>query len=441
MTEVRSTSDQGHALYATQEYNSGDIILQESPLINLAPKSYDEIQTLRSQFSSLETPPPSTTNGLTTSSSSSSSSLSAKALKKQKKREKAHAKARAQITASPLHDLTLPSSIPPPQHAKARSMIMALASYALCTDEDVKAKLLSLYAPTPRMDSQDVSSSSPCDAHDHEAPLRQLAWDIVSFLHMEDTSKSIVAPSTALFKMLEKDRSESQKVMLLWACNAFAGGRIYERTSRINHSCDYNAIVSSPSSQADSEAQIVRAVCSIAPEEEIHISYLGSWTYADKHVRKERLKRDKFFECTCARCQREDIEGDIAASIPCIKCHERQGRYLEEEAQYDDEGEVVYAKPFRGKGEDEHNYRCPTSKAEYEIPSDFEVRVAMKKAVEKAILHLDAKVDGDHDQDDDEQWDFLERISSLASSVLGAKHWCEFQAMICLAQTRMRSVL
>lgn len=156
--------------------------------------------------------------------------------------------------------------------------------------------------------------------------------------------------------------------MLLWACNAFSGARIYERTSRINHSCDFNAIIS-PKSPVETEVQVVRAVCTIAQGDEINISYLGSWTYADRRVRRERLKRDKYFECQCDRCRRDGAEGDVAASIPCTQCHERVGRFLEEEVQYDDDNEVLYTQPSLFKGpqgqgqgqESNDSYLCPKS--------------------------------------------------------------------------------
>ena len=254
-------------------------------------------------------------------------------------------------------------------------MILALASYATSNDESAKAKLLALYAPTPAMvlldasQEDDESSKNP-----HETPLLQLASDII--LHLQqpstsstdkddnDTQPSIVAPSTPLSSLIQNNPQESQKVMLIWACNAFSGARIYERTSRINHSCDFNAIIS-PKSPVETEVQVVRAVCTIAQWDEINISYLGSWTYADRRVRRERLKRDKYFECQCDRCRRDGAEGDVAASIPCTQRHERVGRFLEEEVQYDDDNEVLYTQPSLFKGpqgqgqESNDSYLCP----------------------------------------------------------------------------------
>ena len=143
------------------------------------------------------------------------------------------------------------------------------------------------------------------------------------------------------------------------------------------------------------------------------------------------MKRDKYFECQCDRCCRDDAEGDIAASIPCTQCHERVGRFLEEEVQYDDEGEVLYTQPLKGQGQgpqSNDSYLCPKSLKEYKIPLDSELHLTMKKTVEKAVLHLeDADDDNKDDDDDDERLSLLEQLASLSSSVLGAKHWCEFK--------------
>ena len=426
MTDVRSSVEQGFGLYATREYKSGDVILEESPLLTLAPHNLEDIKRVRSQFNNLPTPDSDATQEGNLKQSSKSSS--AKALKKQKKREKANAKTCALLSSSPLYDLVLPSSIPSYSHAKCRSMILALASYAISNNDDAKAKLLTLYAPSPIHAEIQETSKNP-----HEASLLQLVSDIFHTLHPSehDSKPSIVEPSTPLFHLLQNKPQESQKVMILWACNAFAGARIYERTSRINHSCDFNAIVS-PKSPVETEIQVVRSVCTIAEGDEIHISYLGSWTYVDRWVRRERLKRDKYFECQCDRCRREDGGGDVAASIPCTQCHERVGRYLEEEVQYDDEGEVLYAKPFKGE-ESNNSYLCPKSQKEYNIALDSELYLTMKKTVEKITLHLDATANDDND-DDEERFDFEERLSSLSSSVLGSKHWCEFlkQRLCCV---------
>merc|ERR1712226_1258692 len=83
-------------------------------------------------------------------------------------------------------------------------------------------------------------------------------------------------------KTFVEDRpDDARKVMLVWSCNSFQGGRIYAQQSRINHSCNPNAVI-----RASEDKQTVLAACSIKAGEEICISYLGLLLYADRPVRQ-----------------------------------------------------------------------------------------------------------------------------------------------------------
>ena len=169
------------------------------------------------------------------------------------------------------------------------------------------------------------------------------------------------------------------------------------------------------------------------------ISYLGSLTYAHHQIRNQRLIRDKFFSCSCSRCQSDRSQGDPAAAVPCPNCHKRVGRYLDEDVQYDD-GEngfkVHYCKPRRKKDGNEDVYDCPNC-------GDVDITDGLKKAmdtgIQRSMDHLEEGLQGslrangfEMDGIDDDGGgraerevllDMTERLACLSGSVLGAKHW------------------
>ena len=82
-----------------------------------------------------------------------------------------------------------------------------------------KDELLNLYVP-----EKEVATAS-------EKLVLDVSQEAVSFLkenRPEKYSKS-------------DDWGVLQKVMLIWACNSFQGGRIYSQISRVNHDCIGNA--------------------------------------------------------------------------------------------------------------------------------------------------------------------------------------------------------
>jgi SET domain len=146
-----------------------------------------------------------------------------------------------------------------------------------------------------------------------------------------------------------------QEIMLIWACNSFHGGLIYHNFSRINHSCNPNAVVVVPHEMSKDDItqcnqQKLVACCDINVDDEICISYLhGPLLYADHVTRKKILLEDKYFECSCDRCT---ASVDFASAIPCPVCHPREsqksiptsvdGVLLSEDVQYDDDQDVRY---------------------------------------------------------------------------------------------------
>jgi len=434
MTEVHSSKKQGQGLFATKEYQPGEIILEESPLFTFQPKALQQIAKVRSQLKSLE-----------------KISTGAAANKKSTYDETSIS------SSSCLHDLIIPTNMKlndcnlnqQQQRAKFLGMITAAATYATRKEQDdninkekdtiLISKLNSLYAPSSS--SQSKTSSSNNDQSNinlHEDNIIQLANHAIEYM------KEHTATSSPLYNLVTESEEECKRIMLIWACNAFKGGNIYETTSRINHSCDFNAVVVSSSSSSstvtsstskdnneddDDNVQIIRATGVIQPGEEIFISYLGSYTYAGMSIRKEHLANDKYFTCQCTRCQKEEDNGDVASAIPCCNCHERVGRYLDEDVQYDEadeaDEEVNYAMPKKGS-KHERCYSCQKCGNDCIIEFDSSVMDSIDKIIQKVVAHLDECGSTSPKDDDREelQEEMTERLLCLSYSVLGSKHWC-----------------
>lgn len=65
----------------------------------------------------------------------------------------------------------------------------------------------------------------------------------------------------------------------------------------------------------DDKGQVLRAVCDIAPGEEITISYLPlPFLYAETRTRQQQLRWTKHLECHCEQCSRRGT--DIVGAIP-----------------------------------------------------------------------------------------------------------------------------
>ena len=405
MTEVKSfESGIGVGLFATKSYNAGEIILDEKPLIVFAPKTQEQVSAVREQFQNIKA-------------------------EKKKSYE------------TPIHDLDIPSTIDGEQKNKFRGMLLAAATYALVEDEGIKVKVQQLYAPTLVAVTEKSDSTVSCS--DHEKGVISLAEEAFSYLKRQAKSGS------KLSKLITESPMECKKIMLIWSCNAFKGGYIYTTTSRINHSCDFNAVVSSDTFANDGNGQqIIRAASRIQTGDEIAISYLGSFNYADFKIRNERLMAEKFFYCGCKRCKRDRSLGDVCGSIPCPMCHPREGRYLDEDIQYDDgEVEVNYCMPRCMKVSDDNlalQYKYTCSKCG-EVDVEESLLKAMDTAIDRAMSHLDQGIVGQSEIDDDEseratKIEMTERLTCLATSVLGAKHWTTNLLMFVMLSAKLSSL-
>lgn len=217
------------------------------------------------------------------------------------------------------------------------------------------------------------------------------------------------------------DSERLHKIIMIACCNSFHGGYIYEQASRINHSCQPNAVVRIQE-KGDNTLQ-VKALTPIATNEAVSISYAGLYLYADTRARQRILRRDKYFDCTCVRCQ---APVDPANSVPCTICHPRQQTQLDEATQYDDdEQQPVQYMVWNNKDD---MYVCETCGHKETFKSS--VVTVVHSISDKVLQFLEQYKQQQHETTDEngddvgEQLDYLiQEHLSLASSVLGARHW------------------
>jgi hypothetical protein len=200
--------------------------------------------------------------------------------------------------------------------------------------------------------------------------------------------------------------------------------------------------------------QELRAATNIRSGEEVCISYLASWLYADKPTRQLTLQREKFFTCSCHRCRGQfdsnssAIYPDFAQLIPCPVCHPRVNRQLAEDVQYDDDLAVQYicpGQPCSACGFDESSPESRSedaSKTGNATPTSFDKLFETNKSVVSKVVSfmrahharaLPAGQGGTTDLSEEEVLsEQLTQHLTLASSVLGAKHWATNLIMLLL---------
>jgi hypothetical protein len=212
------------------------------------------------------------------------------------------------------------------------------------------------------------------------------------------------------------------RILLVYSCNAFEGGRIYRTLSRVNHSCDPNAVVvvggggiigggGGAVDDSDNDVSVLKAACDIAPGEEITISYLGKYLFASYPIRQRLLRADKHFVCRCARCESRSVVvvvggaadpgggGDSASRVPCPICHPRAGRYLEDDVMFDDDDDdgdgggngrfvVCYAVPSNGLTPEGRPLYCPACKGTTNVDGGGGVSTTRKKKEGTAVKYM-----------------------------------------------------
>lgn len=351
-------------MFANQDYAVGDVIEEEaSPIVSLAP-----------------------------SSKSDSAKLFAALPAGRKGAPKQDDDGQASFTST----IVPPASVPKDYIGKFLGMVQALSSSTELVEQndDNRTKLLELYSP-------DTAPSR------EEEGIVKVAQEALKYI--QNHSKG----GSNLRKLVTDDAETALKIMLVWSCNSFQGGRIYEKQSRINHSCNPNAIIQVVD---DDDKQIVRAATAIANGEEITISYLGLLLYSDRPTRQSQLVLHKHFSCTCNRCS---ASPDPAAAVPCSQCHAREGRYLEEDVAFDDDKQVHYMFPRAASAPFECTY-CDTK---LESKDKKNGPIALVESVSQKVLsHLqDQEIQSNDDDVVDEEWE--DQLYQLACQVAGTLHW------------------
>jgi len=437
MTDVRKSQSGGRELFALRDFAVGEIILDERPIVRLFPSSPEAEAALVQRLA----------HG---NASKASASVAAAATGQS-------------LTQSSVLDLVKPpSDVSKECHSKFRAMVRVGLSFIVADDstpqrsEETWNRLSKLYHPPIDAASDNEDADTSHLILQDEKDLVLLSRQATKYIqqHLEPTERD------AHFW----DRT--QKTMLIWACNSFEGGRIYDRISRINHSCDPNAVVVSSSlvphpnrsgrggddDDDSNNSQKVVAAAPIAKGEAITISYLGLLLYADKVTRKSRLREDKYFDCQCSRCN-DSI--DQAGRVPCPTCHPRlPQQVLDEDVQYDDDQTVHYCSIHQGC------INCNSS------INDDKLRSIIKSVSSKVAMYLESYKKGNgnltkkegsnsssaaqkrsgqkdkdnHLDDDNDDDQILEEYVSLASSTMGDKHWTTNLLLLLHVDQRLSSI-
>mmetsp|Transcript_32858 Transcript_32858/g.79872 ORF Transcript_32858/g.79872 Transcript_32858/m.79872 type:complete len:505 (-) Transcript_32858:32-1546(-) len=369
MTEVKTSPAGNLGLYATKDYASGDeILVENSPLIRLAPISDEASEKLLLEWKGDQ-------KKSTSSGASEHKTLWDAIISTDKSEGNVH------------------------QSGVFKGMVQAGLIWTKTHNDvspDTKKLLLDLYSPS--------SSKATSEDDDAEKACLDISEKAISFLRSNPFSGSTAADFD--------DWETLRKVMMIWGCNSFEGGRVYRQLSRVNHDCNPNAII-----QSKDEQQRLVAGTAIKEGEEITISYLGLILYSDFETRQLKLKTTKFFECRCDRCK--NVANDAAASIPCPNSYPRQDSQftLDEDIQYDDDQTVSYVTMSSDNVDDKRLFKV------------------LQNVCKKVRTYLDtyesqnntntASTAARDDDDDDEENDLmiLEEHISLSDTMLGDRHW------------------
>ncbi len=393
MTEVRA-SPSGHlGLFALQDFSVGDIILEEAAAVTLAPSDDKSSKEFLSEW-------------LYGSSKQGTGSK-----------------------------LLWDSIKPPPSNlvpdylrGTFKGMVQAGIVFMKDYQVDIEPKklefLLNLYHPTKESTSE------------AEKDIVNVADEAILYLKQHVTTSKTTGEVFSGFE----DWDKLHDIILIWACNSFEGGRIYPEISRVNHSCNPNAVIQTTNTGQDDkpnkEGQKVVAATKIEKGSEICISYLGLLLYTDTSVRQKKLERTKFFTCLCSRCSDATSQSEEgAAKIPCPIAHPRdpQELSLDEDTQYDDEQTVTYTAFMRPKNAKPF---CNTCKDAADKENLFKV---LQGVCNKTEIFLDTydRSQANNESTDEEE---LEENASLASTMMGDKHWTSNLALLLHLDRRLKAM-
>jgi tRNA-specific adenosine deaminase 2 len=383
MTQVKESCFGQLGLFATQGFEEGETILAEPlPLVRLAPSSKEESQELYSRWTGQQD-----------------------VANQEKVAAKTNTKTNDDVNslATLWDSIKVPSDVDASSHGTFKGMVQAGMMWMQRTDDDPSRsneyKILNLYHPTT--DSETEPERIVCT----------ICRQAIEYLKTYSAKNS---KSGDLIKFQEWETLE--KILRIWACNSFQGGLVYDTFSRVNHSCNPNALVVANDDAAnDPSGQRLVAATKIASGSEICISYLGLFLYADTITRRRKLRQTKYFDCQCQRCA-ESL--DAAARTPCSTCHPRHATQLsmDEDVQYDDDQDVQYVSsttepcsrcnliPQQSNGERLNKILASVNDKIFTFVDTYQGLTKSTKSKEEDIAVLD-----EH--------------ASLASTMMGAKHW------------------
>jgi SET domain len=505
MTDVKYITDRCFGLVATKVYHVGDIVIDYNDndlLIQLAPSNDQEQIELIQEFIDIKKQQqqahhtnndPKATTTTTTTTTTVATKRDASANSDPKKVFFDY----LTIVDDKDHMIVMNHM------AKWKGMIQAACCYIHkisngMIDESQRKKIQLLYHPQRQQQQQynheiknhdkhisqndnitNITAKTPLidhNSHEHHLELNQYENQLMEIVkYAWEWMKCHLNNMQGKIEHCHITENELMNVMLIWSCNSFQGGYIYETMSRINHSCNPNCIVqtSSTTTQHNNNQQRIVASCTIDIGHEITISYLGIFLYSDTNTRQMMLLRDKYFLCQCSRCScirpndtittatttPTPIIIDRTRGIPCPIQHPRLLlNQLDEDDQYDDDHSVLYAYPEKhsakqisttkqqqigvlSKLTDSHTHspiteQCYISTAGKVSSNDkkyqrlFELEQTI---ISKVISYIDdhdinielttnnSKSNGTNNKQEHEV--LLERHLQLASTILGKKHW------------------
>lgn len=408
MTEVR-TSDSGNlGLFALKDYSVGDVILEEEAVVKLAPADDKSSRELLSEWMH--------------GSSKLDTNTKGKVLW-------------ASIKPPPT-DL-----VPEYLRGTFKGMVQAGIVFMKKYEGDIEQKkldsILQLYFPTKE------------STHEAEKSIINVADEAILYLKQHVTTSKTTGKVFSSFE----DWDKLHKLLLIWSCNSFEGGRIYPKISRVNHSCNPNAVIQTTDtgqndggSGSDNEGQKLLAATKITKGSEIFISYLGLLLYTDTTVRQKKLERTKFFTCVCSRCSEASSEGvEGAAQIPCPTCHPRDSQQmsLDEDTQYDDDQTVKYTAFVEPKNSRAVCKSC--EKLESGASNNeklFQVLHGVRCKMEKFLDTYDdmQTKSSNRNIDEDEESELLEEHTSLANTMMGDKHWTSNLTLLFHLDRRLKAM-
>jgi SET domain len=420
MTTVRPTNetDKGLGLFAARDYSVGEeIIVQNEPLVELTPQNEDQVRVISESLVVPGNDDPHNDEGKNVETHKTTAALSL------------------------FSSILVPESVDTRYHGAFRGMVQAGLCFGHRVILDANAvpeALFTLYHPSLETDkTRDTFKSGSAKGSDTtseaEARIVHVAFQACDYLNVR------LDQSSPIYKVLFADNSTKSRllqVMLIWSCNAFEGGRIYDEISRVNHSCNPNAVIIT-----DNENKSIQRLVSaraIPAGTEITISYLGIFLYASTSVRKVMLETTKHFVCQCEQC----TSGiDKSSCMPCMNCHKRVAgaKSLEEDVQYDDEHDVSYMVQEAGSNTvwkcsscnvniDRNDERYQSTfvvcdKVINKVTTFLQDYHVFGKTSVKPISSLEDSQEDLAEEVEQVRLELLEDLLRMSSSVLGALHW------------------